>query len=204
MRHSPMHRTSMRTKITGILGVAALLLAVFTRSTWLSGGWLEHGLAWAGLLLVTGGIFGRLWSTVYVGGRKTKALVREGPFALTRNPLYFFSLMATVGLGLASANAAVFLLLVGGFALYYPGVLAHEEERLARKHGEAFSAYQAEVPRFWPRWRRDWPESDWTETSGHKFRQALGDAFGFIAAYLVLRIIATAHAQGWLSAWPFL
>lgn len=204
MKASALYRTRMRTKISGILGLIAFLLAVVTQSAWLNGGWLEHILAWAGLLLVILGVFGRLWSTVHIGGRKTKSLVRDGPFALTRNPLYFFSLLGTVGLGLASANPAVCILLVGSFILYYPGVLAAEEAKLKRKHGEAFTAYEAEVPRFWPRWKRNWSEPEWITTSAPQFRRALQDGFGFMAGYMALRALATAHAQGWLPAWVLL
>jgi protein-S-isoprenylcysteine O-methyltransferase Ste14 len=197
-----LHQTTARRRLSQVFGVAAIVLAVTTRSTWLTGGWPTLILAWAGLFLVVGGIFGRLLSTLFIGGRKSSSIVTDGPYGLTRNPLYFFSFLAVVGIGLGSANPAVLVLLVAGFWLYYPGVFAQEEAKLLRKHGEPYADYQRQVPRFWPRLGQGWQEPDWIEASPHRFRLALADAFGFVAAYVALRAIAEAHARGALPAYP--
>jgi len=195
------HHTRNRILLSRLLGVLAVLLAFATRSQWLAGGWTEQILAWAGLLLVVGGAFGRLLSTLFIGGRKTHELVTDGPYGLTRNPLYFFSFLAVTGLGLASANPAVLILVVAAFALYYPGVLTREEEKLGQEHPEAFAAYRQQVPRFWPR-LGNWQEPQWVEASPRKFRQAGADAAWFVVVYIVLRAIAEAHATGALPAYP--
>ncbi|MGO7726914.1 hypothetical protein ACC713_12320 [Rhizobium johnstonii] len=44
-------------------------------------------LAQFGTLLIAFGIIGRIWSTIYIGGRKNSALVTQGPYSITRNPL---------------------------------------------------------------------------------------------------------------------
>ena len=201
MAQRRLHHTRTRIYLSRVLGLLAVLLALGTRSQWLDGGWAEHLLAWAGLALVLAGAFGRLLSTLFIGGRKTQELVTDGPYGLTRNPLYFFSFLAVVGLGLASANPAVLLLVVGAFALYYPGVLEREETKLADLHGEAFAAYRRTVPRFWPR-LRGWQEPDWVESSPRKFRQAGADAAWFVVVYIGLRAIAMAHSTGALPAYP--
>ena len=61
--------------------------------------WLDVAgdvLAW--LLFVYGGAL-RLWATLYVGGRKGRVVVCEGPYSLCRNPLYLgtFLLAASTG-----------------------------------------------------------------------------------------------------------
>lgn len=195
-------KTKTRTRLSFFFGLLALVLAVTTRSNWLSQGWLPLILGWIGLFLVIGGIFGRLLSTLFIGGRKSHELITDGPFGITRNPLYLFSFIALVGLGIASTNPAVLLLLVLGFAIYYPGVLAREEDKLANFHGPAYTTYQRQVPRFWPRLGRGWQEPEWVEASPHRFRLALADAFWFVAAYVALRAIAEAHARGALPAYP--
>ena len=45
------------------------------------------------------GIVGRLWSTLYIGGRKSAEVVTGGPYSMTRNPLYVFSTLAAAGVG---------------------------------------------------------------------------------------------------------
>lgn len=194
--------TSIRRRLSQIVAVAAIALAVTTYSPWLVGTWGSPLLAWLGLLLVIAGIFGRLLSTFYIGGRKNSEIVTEGPYGLTRNPLYFFSFLGVLGLGLASANPAFLGVMVLAFALYYPGVLAQEEAKLRRKHGEPFAAYQRQVPRFWPRPPLRWQEPDWLEASPPQFRAALGDAVWFVVAYIGLRAITEAHARDLLPAYP--
>ncbi|MEF8793742.1 methyltransferase family protein [Thiohalorhabdus sp.] len=198
----PLFKTRTRRRLSQLIGLGAIVLALTTRSTWLTGGWPSLLLAWVGLLLVAAGIFGRLHSTLFIGGHKNQQVVTEGPYGLTRNPLYLFSLLGLIGLGLASANPTVLALLVMAFALYYPGVFAEEEAKLRRKHGEPFEAYQRQVPRFWPSLDQPWQEPEWVTTSPAHFRSALGDAFWFVAAYVAFRAIAEAHARGWLPAYP--
>lgn len=43
----------------------------------------------SGFLLVLTGVFGRLWSILYIGNKKNVSLVTTGPYSVTRNPLYF-------------------------------------------------------------------------------------------------------------------
>ena len=50
-----------------------------------------------GLALVTVGIGGGLWATLYIGGRKSAVVVSTGPYSITRNPLYLFSSIAAAG-----------------------------------------------------------------------------------------------------------
>ncbi|MFP4560480.1 MAG: methyltransferase family protein [Thiohalorhabdus sp.] len=200
-RPHALHSTRTRRRLSAGVAVLLILMALFTRSPLANEPWLVLGGAWIGLLLVVAGIFGRLLSTLFIGGRKNKELVREGPYGITRNPLYFFSFLATLGLGLATANPILLVLLVAAFGLYYPGVLASEEEKLAQKHPEAFRRYREEVPRFWPRIGRGWKEPEWVETSPRFFRMALADASAFVVAYIALRAIAEAHAHGLLPAY---
>lgn len=55
----------------------------------------------AGLLLIVLCFVGRLWCILYIGARKNEELVTVGPYSLCRNPLYFFSTVGAVGIGLA-------------------------------------------------------------------------------------------------------
>jgi protein-S-isoprenylcysteine O-methyltransferase Ste14 len=99
---------------------------------------------------------GRGWSSVYVAGRKNHDLVTAGPYSLVRNPLYVFSFIGLVGIGLISGMVTVLLVAAGAFALYYRSVVRREEAYLASRHGAAFAGYAQSVPRWWPRfsaWR---------------------------------------------------
>jgi len=93
---------------------------------------------------------GRIWAGVYIGGRKDDELCQEGPYSLSRNPLYLFSLMGAAGIILA-AEKIILLPVLLPFALYYYVVIKHEEKRLARFFGPAYDEYASKVNRFLPR-----------------------------------------------------
>ncbi|MGB4295037.1 MAG: hypothetical protein WBJ16_05340 [Smithellaceae bacterium] len=42
-----------------------------------------------GAVLVGVASMGRLWCSLYIAGYKAEILVTEGPYSITRNPLYF-------------------------------------------------------------------------------------------------------------------
>ncbi len=85
---------------------------------------LRQGLIdFAGLACVIVCAFGRVWSSIYISGHKTSALVEIGPYSVTRNPLYLFSLIGVAGIGLASGSLLILALLTLSFGLYYPSII---------------------------------------------------------------------------------
>ena len=65
----------------------------------------------------------------------------QGPYSVCRNPLYFFSFIGLVGIGLATETVSLTLFLIAFFALVYPAVIAGEEEFLRGKFGPAYVEY---------------------------------------------------------------
>lgn len=51
-----------------------------------------------GLLLVGVATVGRLWCSLYISGHENSELITTGPYSLSRNPLYFFSLPGFAGI----------------------------------------------------------------------------------------------------------
>ena len=52
-----------------------------------------------GIGLIGVAIIGRLWCTLYLGGRKAAEVVTKGPYSIARNPLYVFSAIGSAGVG---------------------------------------------------------------------------------------------------------
>jgi protein-S-isoprenylcysteine O-methyltransferase Ste14 len=105
----------------------------------------------AGAVLFALGAALRTWAAGHI--RKREALAVTGPYAHTRNPLYFGSFLMACGALVMGRNgwlAAAFLLIA--VPVYYV-VIRKEEVFLAGIFGEAFAAYTREVPRFFPRLR---------------------------------------------------
>lgn len=111
----------------------------------------EEMFEWAGLLLALTGVGIRCACTLYIGGRKERALVTDGPYAVVRNPLYVGSFLGVLGMGLSLGSLVLSLAMVAAMALYYPHVVASEEARLRALFGAAFEDYAKQVPRWWPR-----------------------------------------------------
>src|SRR5262249_27896030 len=84
--------------------------------------------------------------------QKNEALAVAGPYAHTRNPLYFGSLVMAAGFAIASRSWWVTLLLLVIFFTIYLPVIRSEEEFL-RAHFPGFAEYERNVPRLFPRLR---------------------------------------------------
>jgi protein-S-isoprenylcysteine O-methyltransferase Ste14 len=103
-----------------------------------------------GLVLIAVGILGRLWSTLNIGGKKAEEIITSGPYSVMRNPLYFFSSIAAVGVG-AQTGTITFSILAGLFSVVaFHFVIKREEAYLSGVFGEPYRAYCARVPRFFP------------------------------------------------------
>jgi protein-S-isoprenylcysteine O-methyltransferase Ste14 len=82
---------------------------------------------------------------------KQEVLTTTGPYAHTRNPLYFGSSLLTLGVAAAMQSWWAAALLLVYFAFVYTLVMRREEMELRQQHGAAFDAYAAAVPLFFPR-----------------------------------------------------
>jgi hypothetical protein len=103
-----------------------------------------------GAVLVGIASLGRLWCSLYIAGYKTDHLVTQGPYSISRNPLYLFSFVGLLGVGLSSETILVPLIILIAFIAYYPFVVRSEEAELMRLHKTQFEIYMKEVPRFFP------------------------------------------------------
>lgn len=111
---------------------------------------IEELIELSGLGLIGIAILGRLWCTLYIGGRKSSELVQDGPYSMTRNPLYFFSTVGAVGVG--AQTGSIVIALICGFlaALILSLTLQREAIFLRERFGASFNAYAERVPAFFP------------------------------------------------------
>ncbi|MBN8532322.1 MAG: DUF1295 domain-containing protein [Alphaproteobacteria bacterium] len=119
---------------------------------------LEYAKDFLALLLAFSGLALRALVIGYAyikrGGLKKKVyaenLVTEGIFRLSRNPLYLGNMLIYSGVFLMHGNPMVML---AGFTFYlfvYQCIILAEEEYLRGKFGDAYDAYCADTPRWWP------------------------------------------------------
>ncbi|TKT82758.1 isoprenylcysteine carboxylmethyltransferase family protein [Aquamicrobium sp. LC103] len=103
-----------------------------------------------GLALILVGIGGRLWSILYIGGRKSAEVVSTGPYSVMRNPLYFFSTIAAAGVGAQTGSYVVATLFAVLCAIVFHVVALREERHLKATLGAPYLDYIGRVPRFLP------------------------------------------------------
>ena len=95
------------------------------------------------------GLFIRAAASGYL--RKYEELATTGPYARTRNPLYFGSAILAAGFCVAGHSWIAGTLVALYFGLFYYAVMRNEESDLRVRYGSAFDAYAARVPLFFPR-----------------------------------------------------
>ena len=78
----------------------------------------------------------------------TTALVVDGIYRRTRNPLYLGTTLVYLGLGVAAGSIWAIVLVVPLLWVINTGVVAREERYLERKFGDAYRAYKARVRRW--------------------------------------------------------
>jgi Phospholipid methyltransferase len=82
---------------------------------------------------------------------KQEVLTVTGPYAHTRNPLYFGSAILALGAALATNSWISAAVLCAYFTLFYSIVMRREERELHLQHRAAFDEYAKAVPLFLPR-----------------------------------------------------
>lgn len=159
----------------------------------------------AGALLVFLGAELRTWAAAYLRtavvhdtAQHSEALVADGPFRYTRNPLYLANLPVAAGIGvLASRSGFIFLVLANWIFVYR--LIFREEESLLKTQGESYRAYCQAVPRFWPALKPRVPSGN--------LRPEWGQAFGgesFVWLFGVAELLIAATLSPWIGVAAFL
>jgi protein-S-isoprenylcysteine O-methyltransferase Ste14 len=167
-------------------------LMLISEPKWHPGPFADIATEFIALVLVMVAAFGRLWTLSYISGHKTKDLVASGPYSMTRNPLYFFSLIGALGIGVASESIVILGSLLLAFSVYYPLVIRAEEEHLTHIHGDGFKEYRSTVPAFLPSFSLFHEPAEYL-VNARLLRRAFFSVMWFPLAYIL--ILSIAHMQ---------
>jgi protein-S-isoprenylcysteine O-methyltransferase Ste14 len=139
------------------------------------------------------GLLVRAWAAGHIV--KNDRLATTGPYAHTRNPLYFGSFLIAAGFAIA-AHWSLLLFVIAFFVLIYGPTIRDERVGIRARFPEAYEEWERHVPSFLPRptpWRAGSVGAE--EHGGFDFqlymrhgewRAALG--FAAVLAYLILRM----------------
>lgn len=139
-----------------LLFAGALLLGLLLDWQWptaVIGGhgqyWLGGALFGAGLLLVFNAMraFKRAGTNVEPY-KPTTAIVTDGPYRYSRNPIYVALFLAYFGIAVAVDSLWLLALALPLYFVMISGVIAREERYLERKFGDEYLRYKASVRRW--------------------------------------------------------
>lgn len=153
----------------------------------------------AALLCLAGAVMVRVWASLYVGGRKGRELVRGGPYALVRNPLYVGTLIGAVGIGLCFGSITLGVALPFFSFLVLNWVVKLEETRLREEFGPPFDVYRSEVRRWMPKSLK-FENAARIEVDTGTVMRTLLQALLFFSAVAVSSGLDLARDAGWISA----
>ena len=130
---------------------AMVLLSRLPGTALLAGAW-----AWIGLVPIAAGLalamsaarqFARVGTNI-VPLTLSSALVTDGAFARTRNPMYVGMFMALVGIAIVLDRGWPWLVFAVFYAVIRVHFIRHEERLMDATFGEAYRAYRSRVRRF--------------------------------------------------------
>lgn len=184
-----------RIGISRALFVLVIALVLLTRHAWPDPGLWTGVSGTLGFVALITAALGRLWCSIYICGFKTKRVISDGPYSVVRNPLYVFSLIGAVGLGLVTHSLVVVALMLVLFGGIYPSTVGNEEKRLEAALGEEYLDYKARTPRFLPDFSK-FSNVDTYTINVPQLQNAFLDAVWFPLAYLALQGWAFAQQSG--------
>lgn len=177
-----------------VFGVAFLIIG---GSLWPDGHPLHEGIEWVGIGLMVLCILGRTWCALYIGGRKNRELAQTGPYSVSRNPLYLFSIVGAIGVG--AQVGSVVLAVTAGFVAWLVLLMTtmREEVALLANFGAVYRDYMARVPRFLPRLSQ-WKDADTIEVRPQIVMTTFIDALFFLIAVPIAEGLEYLHGVGYL------
>lgn len=141
---------TLRLVLSRLVVIPVAALALVSHHTFSEDSRLDYILEVTGFGLLLVAAMGRIWCSAFISGRKNVDLVADGPYSISRNPLYFFSLLGFLGAGLAFESVTLAAALGVVFFITHWPAIRREEKKLAELFGDRFEAYRRRVPLFIP------------------------------------------------------
>lgn len=136
--------------------LASLGLMVLLNRFWPLGQLLHRPWTWLGLLPLLAGFGLALWGNRLFVRRGTTlrpfhestVLVMEGPFRISRNPMYLSMVLVLIGVALLQGSLSPWVLPPALAVVLTWRFIRHEERMLAERFGPVYQGYRARVRRW--------------------------------------------------------
>ncbi len=191
----------IRIRALRAMGLLLLPLMIFAQPIEMQPQWMFETLEMLGVFSVIAAVLGRFWSILYIGGHKNSRVIEQGPYSICRHPLYLFSTLGAVGLGLMLGSLLLTALL-GGLTFLALGMTAAREEAFLRaEFGPSYEEYARRVPRILPQLAGFRTEASITVSVG-QLRTNFFDALVFLSFIPLAEILEGMKMAGELPTFP--
>jgi protein-S-isoprenylcysteine O-methyltransferase Ste14 len=179
------------------MGALIVLLALFTKHSFGEDTFINLFCEAFGLFLLTACSMGRLWALVYISGYKSREIITDGPYSIVRHPLYLFSLLGAIGIGLASENVLIMAILFVFYLFYYPFTILAEEHKLTATFGQTYIDYAKRTPRFLPKFSL-YKKPGLYQINADTFVRSLAGGMWFVWIYILFDFIEMLQKMGFI------
>jgi len=194
VRQQPVNQR-IRIRILQAGGLALAISAFLLQPAYL--GDAHEVIEMLGFALVLACVGGRMWSILYIGSKKNRELMTFGPYSMTRNPLYFFSTLGAIGIGLIVGSLVLTLALGLTVYLVLNATASRESEHLRTLFGARYDDYARQTPMFWPK-PRLYRDSAGVSFSPAALRRTFLDGLIFLMAFPLIELVEHLQLQGYL------
>jgi len=193
----------LRIALLRLVFVPIVFVAIFIRPSWSLESTIAFVVELGGYLFLLAGLVIRIWCTFYIGSRKSKELIAEGPYSICRNPLYIGSFLLAIGAGLCFENLLILILVPAIIIPIHIIAARMEETHLESKFGEQYQMYKQKVPRFRPRFS-NYKSPDMIEVNVHSIRRIAVDTVGVLLLPEIEDLLELLHEHGVIPVlWHF-
>jgi protein-S-isoprenylcysteine O-methyltransferase Ste14 len=185
----------VRKAVLLVLVLISVGFLLFGESRWPSGSGTHELIEWIGLALIVVCIAGRTWCSLYIAGHKVHRLVTLGPYSISRNPLYVFSIVGALGAGAQLGSLTLAAAAAASAAVVFFFVVRMEERALTATLGAPYERYLSEVPRFLPDWTL-WKDAEKVEAHPRLILRTFVDACVFLLSIPIAEGFEYLHEIG--------
>ncbi len=184
-----------RLLLSKILLLAIIVLLIISENDINPNSHLYNVFELTGFILVLIGVFGRIWSSLYIEGNKTSNLIIKGIYALSRNPLYFFSFLLLLGYCFVIKSIIIVCMALLVWILIYPRTIKHEEEKLLKIHKDEYLDYYNRTPKIIPNFFlfKKSEKGSKIDVTINNVERVLVESFGFILFFEIISFLNYLH-----------
>jgi protein-S-isoprenylcysteine O-methyltransferase Ste14 len=102
-----------------------------------------------GFFIMMAGMIFRFWTSGHIN--KDAQLATNGPYELTRNPLYFGNFVLGLGIAIAGNTVVTYLIFFIYYLMFFPFLMVIEHRRLKKRFGKEYEEWAKKSHSFIPK-----------------------------------------------------